>query len=289
MPDHQRVLVAGATGYLGGFLTKELKRQGYWVRALSRDEQKAEPIQKHVDHVYLGEATKPGSIKGICKDIDIVFSTLGITRQRDGLTYMDVDYQANKNLLDEALRENVKKFAYVSGFNAHKLLHLQIVKAKERFVQELKKADIEHIIIRPNGFFSDMTEFLRMAERGRIYLFAKGRFQSNPIHGADLAQACVEHLGSSNSELDIGGPEILTLNEIASQAFAVLGKRPKITYIPLWIRTLLLKAVRLLTPVKIYGPIEFFMTVLAMDMKAPVYGSRTLQEHFRKVSEAANV
>ena len=284
MVTKQRVLVVGATGYLGKFILKELKNQGYWVRALSRDTQKIEPVKQSVDEVILGEATKPESINGLCKNIDIVFSSLGITKQKDGLTYMDVDYQANRNVLNEALIDNVQKFMYISVFNADKLCHLKIVKAKETFAQELKEAGIEYIIIRPNGFFSDMTEFFNMAHRGRIYLLGKGEFRCNPIHGVDLAEACVKWLGTNGGEFNIGGPEILTQNEIASQAFEVLEKRPKIIYIPLMVRSLIVKFARIFTPVKTYGPLEFFMTVLAMDMVAPTYGQHTIKEYFKKLS-----
>ncbi|MFW6020455.1 MAG: NAD(P)H-binding protein, partial [Bacteroidales bacterium] len=45
--------------------------------------------------VIKAEITKPNSIKNCCDDIDIIISTVGITKQKDGLTYMDVDYQAN--------------------------------------------------------------------------------------------------------------------------------------------------------------------------------------------------
>jgi uncharacterized protein YbjT (DUF2867 family) len=48
---------------------------------------------------------------------------------------------------------------YLGKFIVKELKSLEIVKAKERFAQELKEAGIEYIIIRPNGFFSDMTEF----------------------------------------------------------------------------------------------------------------------------------
>ncbi len=289
MAKNKRVLVVGATGYLGKFLVRELKGQGYWIRALARDNRKIEPIRQYVDETFLGEATKPETIKGICKDIDIVLSSLGITKQKDGLTYMDVDYQGNKNILNDALSGNVKKFMYISVFNSDNLRHLAIVKAKERFVQELIEADIAHIIVRPNGFFSDITEIFNMAKRGRVYLFGNGEYRANPIHGADLAKACVERLGSNAGELDIGGPEILTQNEIASQAFDVLGKAPKITYIPLWIRNLTVKLARIFTSVKTYGPIEFFMTVLAMDMVAPTYGRHTIKEYFKEINEASNV
>ena len=289
MATNQRVLVVGATGYLGKFVVKELKACGYWVRALSRNHERIEPVRQYVDEVILAEATKPETIKGLCKDIDIVFSSLGITRQKDGLTYMDVDYQANRNVLNEALIDNVTKFMYISVLNSDRLRHLEIVKAKERFAQELREADIEHIIVRPNGFFSDMAEFLTMAKRGRVYLIGKGEFRANPLHGADLAEACVKWFGSNGGEFDIGGPEILTQNEIALQAFEALKKEPKITCIPLWVKNLIVKFARILTPAKTYGPLEFFMTVLAMDMVAPTYGQHTIKEYFKEMSEANNV
>ena len=280
----QRVLLAGATGYLGKFIVVELKSHGYWVRALSRDTRKIEPIRQHIDDLFIGQATQPKTLKGICKDINIVISSLGITRQKDRHTYMDVDYQGNKNLLNEAIEQNVSKFMYISVFNADKLGHLEIVKAKERFANELKEADLEHIIVRPNGFFSDMKDFFNMAKRGRVYLFGNGEYRGNPIHGADLAKACVERLESDDEEFDIGGPEILTQNEIALQAFEVLKKKPKITRIPIWINSLTVKLARFFTSVKTYGPIEFFMTVLAMDMIAPIYGQRTIKNYFKEIS-----
>jgi uncharacterized protein YbjT (DUF2867 family) len=178
---------------------------------------------------------------------------------------------------------------YISVFNANKLRNLKIVKAKEMFENELKEAEIKHIIVRPNGFFSDMSEFFNMAKRGRVYLFGKGEYRSNPIHGADLAKACVEYLALGDREVDIGGPEILTQSEIVSQAFEVLGKNPMITYIPLWIKNPIMKFIRMFTTVKTYGPIEFFMTVLTMDMVAPVYGQYTIKEYFKEISKVSNV
>jgi len=73
----------------------------------------------NVDEVFVGEVTKPETLQGLCDNIDIVFSSIGITRQKDKLTYQDVDYQGNQNILDIALAKSVKKFIYVSVFNAH--------------------------------------------------------------------------------------------------------------------------------------------------------------------------
>ncbi|MCA9931140.1 MAG: SDR family oxidoreductase [Anaerolineales bacterium] len=283
MNKQQKVLVVGATGYLGQFVVKALKEAGYWVRALSRTEQKIEAVRPFIDDLFIGEATNPASLTGICDNIDIVFSSLGITRQKDGLTYMDVDYQANKNILDLALAAQVQQFMYISALHADKLHHVQILAAKERFVDELMAANIDHLIIRPNGFFSDMSAFLDMARNGRVYLFGNGENRANPIHGADLAQACVEHLQKPGGEYDIGGPELLTQNEIARQAFAAAGKPAKITHIPLWVKDVTVWLAKTFTSVKTYGPMEFFMTVLAMDMVAPMYGQHTLKAHFETI------
>ena len=109
-----RVLVAGATGYLGGYVLKTLKQKDYWVRALTRTENKIENLKKYSDDIFFGEITDPKTLKGITDEIDVVISSIGITRQKDNLTYMDVDYQANMNLLQQARQSGVSKFIYIS-------------------------------------------------------------------------------------------------------------------------------------------------------------------------------
>lgn len=276
----KKVLVAGATGYLGRYIVKELKKQAYIVHTLARNPEKLEDIKEYIDDIIEGEVTKPETLKGVCENIDIIISTVGITKQKDSLTYMDVDYQANKNLLDMAQKSGVKKFIYVSVLNGEKLKNLRICNAKELFVEQLKKSGMEYCIIRPNGFFSDMSEFFSMAKKGRVYLFGNGKLRANPIHGEDLAVFCVNTIERHENEIEIGGPETLTQNEIALMAFDILGRRPKITYIPDWVRITLLKLVKIFTGKRFYGPVEFFMTVMAIDMLAPEYGKRTLKEHF---------
>lgn len=280
-----KVLLAGATGYLGGYILKELLRKGFETKALVRNEKKLP--QECLTHPKLqlvqAELTHPDALKGCCWDIDVVISTVGITRQKDGLTYMDVDYQANLNLLEEAKRSNVKKFIYISVLNADKLTHLKICAAKEKFVMALKGSGIEYCVIRPTGYFSDMAEFYEMAKKGRVFLFGDGEHKMNPIHGADLALICVNAVTSCEKEVLAGGPQILSHNQIAETAFSVALKKPKITHIPNWFTKFVLFLIRTFTGSKTYGPIEFFMTVLTMDMIAPEYGDHRLKAYFERL------
>ena len=281
-----RVLLAGATGYLGSYIAKELLKRSYPIRVIARNPYKLKQNNIELTEILQTEITQPASIKDCCKNIDIVISTVGITRQKDGLTYMDVDYQANLNLLQEAIQSGVKKFIYISALNGENLRHLKICDAKELFVEQLIKSGLEYCIIRPNGFFSDMTEFYTMAKKGRAYLFGDGELKTNPIHGEDLAAVCVDAIDKPDQEIKVGGPETLTHNEIAATAFEVLRIKPKIIHIPNWVRVAILKMVRLFSGSNVYGPIEFFMTVMAMDMVAPEYGRHTLREYFTNLNHA---
>jgi len=276
------VLVAGATGYLGKFVVKEFKKNGYWVRALGRNFEKLDKISNHIDDKFIAEVTNKNMLKGICNNIDIVFSSIGITKQKDGLTYMDIDYRANKNLLDEAVKSGVKKFIYISVFGIERMKNLKAIQAKLKFENALKDSGLDYSIIYPNGFFSDMMEYLQMAKQGKGMVIGTGDNKINPIHGADLAEICVSAVNSKESKIEAGGPEVFTHNEIFKIAFGLYNTKPKTSHFPIWMKNLSLVILRIFTSVKVYGPIEFFMTVLSTDMVAPKYGARKLKEFFKQ-------
>lgn len=279
----KRVLVAGGTGYLGGFVIQEFKNRGLGVRALARSPEKLDHLRGSVDEVVEGEVTRPETLENICEGIDAVFSSIGITRQKDGLTFRDVDYQGNMNLLEAALRADVRKFVYISVFNGPQLRHLDIVAAHEDFIDELKTSGIDYAVLRPTGYFSDMGEFLEMARKGRVYLIGSGANRVNPIHGADLAVRCSEAISGEQGEIDVGGPEVMQWNEVATLAFDVLGRPVKISHVPEWLMSSVVRLVRTFN--RHQGELMAFFTTMAVtDVVAPTTGIHTLEAHYRKLA-----
>jgi uncharacterized protein YbjT (DUF2867 family) len=183
-------------------------------------------------------------------------------------------------LLREAQKSGVKKFIYISIFKGEQLQQIAICKAKERFVTALKESGLEYCIIRPTGYFSDMAELFKLARKGRVYLFRKGEAKINPISGEDLAEACVQAIDPHQREINIGGPQTMTFTEIAQTAFEVLDKKVKIIYLPEWLRKTAMRLARMFLPKPVFGPFEFFMTVMVTDMNAPAYGSYLLKDYF---------
>ena len=281
----QTVFIAGATGYLGRYLCSEYRLRGWAVIALVRDAAKAQDLA--ADILIEAEATKPDTLAGIMEGADLVVSALGITRQRDGLGYWDVDYQANLNLLDEAQRAGVKRFAYIHVLNAHKMRNVPLVAAKSAFVRALQGTNIAATVIAPSGYFSDMAEILAAARFGRMWLFGSGAHRMNPIHGADLATATVDAIAERRDWLNVGGPDVFCQSDLTKAAFAAAGKPERIIRLPDWLRSVVLLLLPRLTPRRIHGPAQFFLTAAGLDMVGEPQGTRHLKAHFAALANPA--
>jgi uncharacterized protein YbjT (DUF2867 family) len=287
------VLVAGSTGYLGRFVVQEFKRRGYWVRALARNPGRldepgpfmAPAVRDEIDDLFVGQVTQPETLAGLCDGIDVVFSSVGLTRQKDGLTFHDVDYQGNKNILNRALEASVTRFLYVSVYNARLMEHLAIVKAHEDFVRSLQASGLPHTILRPTGYFSDIGDYFQMAKSGRAYLIGDGKKHLNPIHGADLACVCAEAITGSDAEVPAGGPVVYSQNEIAELAFSILDKPARIAHIPTGLARAGIGATRLFNR-HAADLFDFFATAGRFENVAPKFGIRTLDEYFRELGQA---
>ena len=278
----KHVMIAGATGYLGQFLCTEYQRRGWQVSALVRSAKANLPLA--ADDIVTAEATKPDTLKDVMKGVDLVVSALGITRQTDGLSYLDVDYQANLNLIEEALACDVKHFAYVHVLNADRMADVPLVAAKSAFVDALLAADLDSTIVAPSGYFSDMEDFLKMAHNGRVWLFGDGQLQINPIHGADLASAIFDAVDRKEAWLDVVGPEVLTHYELAKLSFDTLGAQDRVTFLPDIFRWIALRLLPRIAPRHVAGPAQFFLTAFGMHMAGRPVGPRHLADHFRDLT-----
>ena len=147
------------------------------------------------------------------------------------------------------------------------------------------ESGLEYRIVRPCGYFSDMGVLYDMASRGRSYLVGQGNNRMNPIHGRDLAEACVDAAEDEELEIEVGGPDIMTQREAAELAFEVVGKPARISVIPMWLARTLVRFIRLLSTQ--FGDLaEFIVTAGELDGVGPRRGTTTLRSYFESLHAA---
>ena len=290
-----RVLVAGSTGYVGRYVVRELAGRGYRVRALTRSEERLgetgpfdSPAVRDVCHdVAVAEVTRPETLGDAFDGIELVVSSVGISRQRDGLTFDQVDRQANENLIERAVEVGVRKFVYVSLWDPAAVADLEIVRAHENVVAALGASPLEYTVVRPSGYFSDMGVLLDMARRGRSFVIGDGKNRMNPIHGEDVGRVCGDALTSSAREIGAGGPDVFTQREAAELAFEVVGREPRITQLPVWLLNGVARTIRLLSTQ--FGDLaDFLITAGQVDTVAPRVGRRHLRDYFEEHNGTAS-
>ena len=276
-----KVLLAGAFGHLGFDVLQSLLAAGHEVIA-------ADMVTRETDlsgYTPLKiDMTDREKLKGCCDGVEAVITTVGLTKASETVTAYDIDFGANKNLLDEAKRAGVKYFSFVSVLKADKGRDVPMLDAKAMFEKELKESGLTWTIFRPTGYFYDVAHiFQPKVEAGKVTLLkTKEPVRCNVIDTRDFADYIVAHMTDDNRAYDVGGTEIYTYEEIAKMFFAAAGKEPKISYTPAFMFDLIIA----MAPKWKKGVIRFGKWTMTEDMVADVKtGERSFAAWIREIYE----
>jgi len=232
------VFIAGAGGPLGMQLIDAFLHKEVQVTAMGYSKKEFAGLYHPRLTIVQCDVTKPEQLESVCKGVDMVVSCLGITRMRNRLTHMDVDYRGNLNVLKEAEKQGVRKFGFITPAGAeHGEVHgVPLLQAKQLFQKELWSSGLDWVVFRSGGFFSDLAEMGRMAAKGPMYVIGSGTCVFTPVDIQDVARAMAEGmLAKRNAVIEIGGPEDLSWNAICQTCFAHYGTKPRIVHVPVWL------------------------------------------------------
>lgn len=281
------VVVAGATGYIGRHVVEALSRSGLRVRALVRSRQRAEEpgpfgapaLTGLVADWRIVDYLDPESLVGVCREASRVVSALGVTRQ--SASPWDIDFLGNLQLLSDAERNDLQSFLYVNVLHSESGTSLTM-RSKHAFTQVLNRSTVAGQIVNPSGYFSDVTDFLLMARRGIGFTLGEGTARLNPIHGADLADFIVDHLGEPAGSWDVGGPDTFTYRSLEELAFRIAGRRPRIIKLGSG-ATRSLQWIANRGPDRISNLTRFFLESLTQDAVGTPTGTRRLENYLRSL------
>ncbi len=146
------ILVVGATGNLGGAITRMLLAQGQPVRILVRPQSNYQALADLGVQVVPGDLKERSSLNAACEGVDIVISTASGGQRGGEDTVETVDWEGHRNLIDAAKTAGVKQFIFVSVAFADPQSPVPIFQAKGRTEDYLRESGLPYTIIAPNMF-----------------------------------------------------------------------------------------------------------------------------------------
>ncbi len=165
-----RILVTGASGFIGSGLAAELARLGHDVCALMRPSASNEFL-KGVQYTRLsGDLRDLETLEKACQNTEVVFHLAGLTAAKDREEYFKFNAEGTKNLAQAALKSGtVKKFIYVSSLAAagpcvglspktetdpdHPVSMYGESKLRGELYLEELKGQLPYLIIRPSSVY----------------------------------------------------------------------------------------------------------------------------------------
>lgn len=184
----RKVLVVGATGFLGAKIQRELEQDASLsVVAMSR---KGAPPQVGSSTQWVrGDLLDPASLDAALKDIDVVVSSANGYMKES----IDADFQGNRNLIEAAARAGVQRFVFLSIVACEAAPEVPHFHAKKVAEDLLKASGLAYVLVRAPAFLDQSADYVADAVKaGRFYVVGDKRTAWSYILTDDLAQSLVK-------------------------------------------------------------------------------------------------
>lgn len=234
-----RILVAGATGYIGRLLVARLHDAGHEVRALVRDAGRAAALFDPTVEIVTGDVLIPNSLPAACTGIDVAYYLVH-SMGDDEFSFEERDRRAARNFGEAATAAGLKRIIYLGGLGdegARLSAHLRsrqevgaILAGGGVPVTEFRAA----III---GAGSASFEMLRELTE-RLPVMICPRWVTSPIQPIAVADVlayltgCLDVPETTGRVIEIGGARVMTYQQMMQRFARLRGLHRLIVRVP---------------------------------------------------------
>jgi uncharacterized protein YbjT (DUF2867 family) len=254
------ILVTGGSGFIGSHLVKRLIREQRAVRVLihNRDRAEREGRLKNLDIEWIeGDVLQPETLYKAMQGVDSVIHTVAIAIEKGNLTFDRINYQGTVNVVDAAIQAKLKRLVNVSQLGAEASLPYRLLGSKGRAQEYVANSELDWTAFRPSVVWGPEDEFAntfaRLVPLTPIIFPIVGDENSmfQPVWVGDVAEAIVRAVDDPKTikkEFELGGPEILTLEEIERRTLAALKAKRLFIRFPLPLLRIIVRLLEVLLP-----------------------------------------
>ncbi len=224
------ILVTGGTGNLGHHVTSRLIKQGHGVRVMSNESSPSVP--EGAEFVY-GDLSSGQGFEEALTGVDTILH-LATTWHSEQATHL-VDVEGTRKLLEAGKAHGLPHFIYMSIVGVDQIQYFYY-KAKYDAEMLVEKGGIPWTIQRSTQFHNFIVWFLQSLKadtQPEIVVPSGVRFQPIDIdEAADRLVSLIEH-GPSGRVPEIGGPQVLTIEQAAEVYLRIRGSNARVRSEPL--------------------------------------------------------
>ena len=260
-----KILITGATGYVGSKLALRLADEGHTVHALCRSKSKALSLEHKNIKLFEGNILNKKSIEDAMKSCEQVYhlAVYGSVWAKNPQTYFDVNIQGTINVLNTAFVSGVRKIVYTStagtyGPSTGSLTTEKSIRTIDFFteyesskfiaeekVQHYVRKGLNVVIVNPSRVYgpgllnesNSVTKLIRLYIEGRWHLIpGNGETIGNYVFIDDVVNGHILAMskGQTGEKYILGG-ENVSYNEFFDTLTKVSGKKYRLYKTPLFL------------------------------------------------------
>jgi nucleoside-diphosphate-sugar epimerase len=241
------IVVAGGTGFVGSAAVRRLAAAGVDVAVMTaHPERSQERIERLGARMVRGDIQDAASLPAAVWGADAVvqaltFPTFPVEKPRKGYTFEEFDHRGTERLVRAAAEAGVKRYVYVSGALPPPRLDRTWHRAKRGGEESVRTSEIPYVILRPSWAYGPGDRALNRFVAFHRWLpfvpvVGDGEQRLQPVFiddvGEVLAQAALG--GDPTGTFEIGGPEVMSMNDVLRTMMDVRGKRKPLVHFPPW-------------------------------------------------------
>jgi uncharacterized protein YbjT (DUF2867 family) len=232
IPGTGKILVTGASGYIGGRLVNELLARGYQVRVIVRGNAVHYQELWPQAEIVIADVLKQETLQSVLNSIDTAYyliHSLLLGRHQ----FYDADIQAAHNFRRAAEENNVKRIIYLGGLGDTETSLSDHLRSRIHVSEELQNGPIPVTILRAatimgsgSASYEIIKHLVKKIPVINVPTWANTRCQ--PIAVRDVIKylvGCLETPATTGKSFDIGGQDILTYREMLEIFAEVTGRK----------------------------------------------------------------